>query len=66
MKEKLQKKYTSIAERVISFALESVAYNEERAEKMLNAVLQEEKAPKVVKVEAKETSRPVAVETKKG
>lgn len=33
---------------------------------MLTAVLQEEAAPKVVKVEVKETPRPSAAEPKKG
>lgn len=66
MKEKLQSKYTGIAERVISIALESVEYNEERAEQILNAVLQEEAAPKVAKVEVKETRRESAVDVKRG
>ncbi|XP_049692607.1 uncharacterized protein LOC110377584 isoform X3 [Helicoverpa armigera] len=65
LKENLQKKYSGIAERVISLALESVDYNEERAEQMLNAVLQEEAAPKVTKVEVKDT-RTVTLEPKKG
>ncbi|XP_075991101.1 uncharacterized protein LOC142986470 isoform X2 [Anticarsia gemmatalis] len=65
LKEKLQAKYSNIAERVITIALESVEFNEERAEQILNAVLQEEAAPKVVKVELKETRQP-APEPKKG
>lgn len=64
MKEQLQKKYSNIAERVITIALESVDYNEERAEQILTAVVQEEAAPKV-KVEVKETRRPIT-EPKKG
>ncbi|KAG7313066.1 hypothetical protein JYU34_000147 [Plutella xylostella] len=48
LKQKLQSKYKSVAERVVAIALESVAYNEERAEQILAAVLQEELAPKVV------------------
>ncbi|CAH0703172.1 unnamed protein product [Spodoptera exigua] len=66
LKEKLQKKYTGIAERVIALALESVDYHEERAEQILNAVLQDEAAPKAVKVEIKETLRPATAEPKKG
>ncbi|XP_022832968.1 uncharacterized protein LOC111360902 isoform X4 [Spodoptera litura] len=66
LKEKLQKKYTDIAERVISLALESVDYHEERAEQILNAVLQDEAAPKAVKVEVKESLRPATAEPKKG
>ncbi|XP_063634521.1 uncharacterized protein LOC134805149 [Cydia splendana] len=45
LKKKLQKKYSSVAERVISIALDSVDYNEERAEQILAAVLTEE--PKI-------------------
>ncbi|KAJ8738011.1 hypothetical protein PYW08_000606 [Mythimna loreyi] len=66
LKEKLQKKYSDIAERVITLALESVDYNEDRAEKILNGVLKEESAPKVVKVVVKETQRPSTAEPKKG
>ncbi|XP_063837913.1 uncharacterized protein LOC135086990 [Ostrinia nubilalis] len=67
LKQKLEKKYSSIAERVISLALDSVDYNEERAEQILNAVVQEEEAPKVAKPpEVKETKRPPATEPKKG
>ncbi|XP_026736158.1 uncharacterized protein LOC113499797 isoform X3 [Trichoplusia ni] len=66
LKEKLQSKYSGIAERVISIALESVEYNEERAEQILNAVLQEEAAPKVAKVEVKETRRESTVDVKRG
>lgn len=58
MRENLQKKYATIAERVIAMALESVDYNEERAEQILNAVQLEEEAPKVTKItEVKETRR---------
>lgn len=65
LKEKLQKKYSTIAERVISIALESVDFNEERAAQMLNAVLQEEAIPKITNVEVKEARRPNP-ELKKG
>lgn len=51
---------------MISIALESVDYNEERAEQILNAVLQEEATPKVVNLEVKETRRSSTVEAKKG
>ncbi|XP_035431855.1 uncharacterized protein LOC118263769 isoform X4 [Spodoptera frugiperda] len=66
LKEKLQKKYTGIAERVIALALESVDYHEERAEQILNAVLQDEAAPKAAKAEVKETLRPATAEPKRG
>ncbi|XP_059055375.1 uncharacterized protein LOC131849341 isoform X2 [Achroia grisella] len=67
LKQKLLKKYDSIAERVISIALDSVDYNEERAEQILSAVLQEEEAPKVSKmVEVKDSRRPSQVDIKKG
>ncbi|CAK1588441.1 unnamed protein product [Parnassius mnemosyne] len=67
LKQKLQKKYNTVAERVISIALESVDFNEERAEQILSAVVQEEEAPKVTKtMEVKETRRPQAVEISKG
>ncbi|XP_047524972.1 uncharacterized protein LOC125062835 isoform X4 [Pieris napi] len=66
IKENFQKKYSSIAERVVSIALESVDYNEERAEQILNAVIQEDaQAPKSVTVtQAKETKRTETPETK--
>ncbi|CAH2035702.1 unnamed protein product, partial [Iphiclides podalirius] len=67
LKQKLQKKYNGVAERVISIALESVDFNEARAEQILTAVVQEEDAPKVTKtVEVKETRRPSPVEILKG
>ncbi|XP_052751445.1 uncharacterized protein LOC113522320 isoform X2 [Galleria mellonella] len=67
LKQKLQKKYEGVAERVISIALESVDYNEERAEQILSAVLQEEEVPKVTKVvEVKDSRRPCSVDAKKG
>ncbi|KAJ8736790.1 hypothetical protein PYW07_000061 [Mythimna separata] len=66
LKEKLQKKYSDIAERVITLALESVDFNEDRAEKMLIGVQKEESAPKAVKVVVKETQRPSTAEPKKG
>lgn len=46
-------------------ALESVDYNEERAEQILAVVLQEEETPKTTKIEVKDTKRP-APEIKKG
>ncbi|XP_045542006.1 uncharacterized protein LOC106717087 isoform X1 [Papilio machaon] len=67
LKQKLQKKFNTVAERVISIALESVDFNEERAEQILTAVVQEEDAPKVTKnVEIKETCRPGPEEINKG
>ncbi|XP_060809874.1 uncharacterized protein LOC106129540 isoform X1 [Amyelois transitella] len=67
LKRKLQNKYSSIAERVISIALESVEYNEDRAEQILSAVLQEEDAPKVtMNLEVKDYRRPCPADTKKG
>ncbi|XP_013147475.1 PREDICTED: uncharacterized protein LOC106110260 isoform X2 [Papilio polytes] len=67
LKQKLQKKFNTVAERVISIALESVDFNEERAEQILNAVVQEEDAPKVNKnIEIKETHRPGPIDITKG
>lgn len=67
MKRKLQNKYSRVAERVVSIALESVDFNEERAEQILAAVEQEEESPKVVPAtELKDMRRPDAVEVKKG
>lgn len=63
----MQKKFNTVAERVISIALESVDFNEERAEQILNAVVQEEDAPKVNKnIEIKETHRPGPIDITKG
>ncbi|CAK1554689.1 unnamed protein product [Leptosia nina] len=65
IKESFQKKYSSIAERVVSIALESVDYNEERAEQILDAVLQEDQAPKVSKpIDVKEIKRSDQTESK--
>ncbi|XP_045458632.1 uncharacterized protein LOC123668998 [Melitaea cinxia] len=59
LKQKLQKRYDKLAERVVSIALESVDYNEERAEQILDAVVQEEEAPKLTKpTELKDMRRP--------
>ncbi|XP_068618637.1 uncharacterized protein [Battus philenor] len=59
LKKKLQRKFSKVAEQVVTIALESVDYNEERAEQILNAVAQEEEVPKITKsVESKETRRP--------
>lgn len=66
MKQKLQAKYSTVAERVISMALESVAYNEERAEQILSAMLQEEEVPKAPKVEAKAARRSCPADAEKG
>ncbi|CAK1554688.1 unnamed protein product [Leptosia nina] len=66
IKESFQKKYSSIAERVVSIALESVDYNEERAEQILDAVLQEDQAPKVSKpIDVKEIKRSDQTESKR-
>ncbi|KAJ2954095.1 hypothetical protein O0L34_g2312 [Tuta absoluta] len=65
LKNKLQKKYSSVAERVVTLALESVGYNEERAEQMLAAVLHDD-PPKVSKLEVEETRRSSMTEVKKG
>ncbi|XP_073957258.1 uncharacterized protein isoform X4 [Choristoneura fumiferana] len=64
LKQKLQKKYSSVAERVISIALDSVDFNEERAEQILSAVLPDE--PPKAKVEVTETRRPRSPEVKPG
>ncbi|XP_072930875.1 uncharacterized protein [Epargyreus clarus] len=67
LKKKMQDQYKMIAERVISIALESVEYNEERAEQILSAVLKEEETPKMTAPpEVKETKRTSPVENKKG
>lgn len=64
---KLQKKYDKVAERVICIALESVDYNEERAEQILNAVVQEDETPKVVvTTEVKDVRRPESTDIMKG
>ncbi|GBP97560.1 hypothetical protein EVAR_63830_1 [Eumeta japonica] len=47
MRKKFQRKYSDVAERIISIALESVDYNEERADQILAVVQQEENGPKV-------------------
>ncbi|XP_023938009.1 uncharacterized protein LOC112045870 isoform X2 [Bicyclus anynana] len=67
LKRKLQNKYSSVAERVVSIALESVDFNEERAEQILTAVKQEEETPKIVTTtELKDMRRPDTAELKKG
>ncbi|CAH0716285.1 unnamed protein product, partial [Brenthis ino] len=67
LKLKLQKKYNKLAERVVSIALESVDFNEERAEQILNAVVQEEEIPKVViTTEMSNARRPENTDVKKG
>lgn len=66
VRKKLQAKYKTVAERVISMALESVAYNEERAEQILGAMLQEEEVPKAPKVEAKAARRTCLPDAEKG
>lgn len=43
MKEKLQSKYASIAERIILMALESVDYSEDKAIQILNIVVADAK-----------------------
>ncbi|CAG4942775.1 unnamed protein product [Colias eurytheme] len=64
LKLKLQKKYNNIAERVVAIALESVDYNEDRAEQILNVVVQEDQAPKVKPVPLKDSRRPETKDTK--
>lgn len=66
VKQNLQAKYNTVAERVISMALESVAYNEERAEQILAAMLQEEEVPKAPKVETKVARRTCPPDAEKG
>ncbi|XP_026331939.1 uncharacterized protein LOC113239236 isoform X2 [Hyposmocoma kahamanoa] len=66
LKQKLQAKYKTVAERVISMALESVAYNEERAEQILGAMLQEEEVPKAPKAEAKAARRTCPPDAERG
>lgn len=58
-----------MAERVVVLALESVEYNEERAEKILNAVLTEESTPKKLPSCTdgdKSNNRPVQIDTRHG
>ncbi|XP_058836692.1 uncharacterized protein LOC131693131 isoform X5 [Topomyia yanbarensis] len=53
IKARLQAKYKDIAERIISMALESVDYSEDRAKQILNIVIQEDKEKKKsVKIDA--------------
>ncbi|XP_034839799.1 uncharacterized protein [Maniola hyperantus] len=67
LKRKLQNKYSRVPERVVSIALESVDFNQERAEQILTAVEQEEETPKVViTTELKDMRRPDTVDLKKG
>lgn len=47
VKSKLEKKYKGIDERLVTLALESVDYNEDRAEQILNAVLLDDSNPKI-------------------
>lgn len=46
VKARLQEKYPDIPERVITIALESVDFNEERASQILNIMVQEEEKNK--------------------
>ncbi|XP_039763618.1 uncharacterized protein LOC120636275 isoform X2 [Pararge aegeria] len=67
LKRALQNKYSKVAERVVSIALESVDFNEERAEQILMAVEQEEETPKATATtELKDMRRPDTVELTKG
>lgn len=61
VKAQLQDKYKDVAERIITMALESVDYSEEKAQKILEIVLQnDEKAEKVE--EKQEIEEKAAVE----
>jgi hypothetical protein len=53
VKARLQEKYSDIPERVITIALESVDFDEERAGQILNIMVQEE--------EKNKTSEPASV-----
>ncbi|XP_041987529.1 uncharacterized protein LOC121739239 isoform X2 [Aricia agestis] len=66
LREKLTKKYSKVAERVVAIALESVDYYEERAEQILAAVLMEEENPKPVKSDVKENKPKIINEPKNG
>lgn len=46
MKARLEEKYPDIPERVVTIALESVDFNEERAGQILNIMVQEEEKNK--------------------
>lgn len=47
MKTRLQSQYKDIAERIISMALESVDYSEDKACRILDIVIQEDKETKL-------------------
>lgn len=59
VKRQLKRKYSTVAERVIGLALESVDYNEERAEQILAALLQEESTPRPVRKNDEKLPRPL-------
>ncbi|XP_050684091.1 uncharacterized protein LOC126978994 isoform X2 [Leptidea sinapis] len=59
LKSKLIKKFDMIAEKVIIMALDSVDYNDERAEQILKAVVQENNLPKnTITFDHKDSRRP--------
>lgn len=47
VKRKLEEKFEKIAERIITLALETADYDEERAEQFLNSTVLEDKEPKI-------------------
>lgn len=63
MKANLQLKYADIAERIISMALESVDYSEEKACQILNIVRKEEEEEIVVKTKTIENESQVQTKT---
>lgn len=66
VREKLQGKYPKIAERIISIALESVDFNEERAEHILNKVDVEDETPNLKNDEVDAVKRTYLVDAQKG
>lgn len=59
VRNQLQAKYTDIAGRIIAMALESVDYSEEKAMKILEIVMQDDK---VIKTETHEVKEDAIVE----
>ncbi|XP_071444728.1 uncharacterized protein [Hetaerina americana] len=59
MKNRLQEKYKDIPERVVTIALDSVDYDEERAGHILNMMVQEESKAKSTELKSTEKDRPM-------
>lgn len=61
---KYQKQYPLIADRIITIALESVDYNEELTEQILNSVVVEQDQPRPKVYDTQEVKRATVVEPK--